>query len=126
MTDQTHDYFLTSRQFKKQLLFSVSCRTPSHLLQAKQSFEAVSLSSVLLVRAPGSLLLLCPGSSSEDLSSSGMVKMSGLAEVACSSSGRKRGGVASAGRMLEQLRQSHSPLGRSLGSTGGSLCVREK
>ena len=56
-----------------------------------------------------------------DLSSSGMVNMSGLAEVACSRRGRKRGGVGCVGGELEQLRQSHSPLGRSLGSTGGSL-----
>ena len=56
-----------------------------------------------------------------DLSSSGMVKMRGLAEVACSRSGLKRGGVEGGGATLEQLRHSHSPLGRFLGSTGGSL-----
>ena len=50
-----------------------------------------------------------------------MVNMRGLAEVACSRSGRKRGGVEREGGLLEQLRQSHSPLGRFLGSTGGSL-----
>ena len=54
-----------------------------------------------------------------------MLNMSGLAEVACSRRGLKRGGVEWGGGTLEQLRHNHSPLGRFLGSTGGSLKYNE-
>ena len=50
-----------------------------------------------------------------------MLNIRGLAEVACSRRGWKRRGVEGGMGMLEQLRHSHSPLGRFLGSTGGSL-----
>ena len=93
----------------------------SHLLQAKHSFWRGSFSSALAPRGAGNFRLLSPGSSSVDLSSSGILNMRGLAEMACSRRGLNRGGVVCGGGMLEQLRHSHSPLGRSLGSTGGSL-----
>ena len=65
----------------------------TYLLHAKQSFGRESLSSVFPPRGTGHLFLLWPGSSSVDLSSSGMLKMRGLAEVACWRRGVKRGGV---------------------------------
>ena len=92
-----------------------------YLLQEKQNFRALlsfSFSSALFRLK---YLLLCPGSTSCVLSSSGTLKMRGLAEQACSRRGLKRGGVASLGSRPLQQRHSHSPLGISRESTGGSL-----